>query len=151
MDIIHVYTDGASSGNPGPAGSAALVVGKSLIVQPLYVATNNVAEIWAIYLALSHVEHGSSVVIHTDSRFAIGMLSKGWRTQHNEIARCVSLINQEIALNDLVVSFQHIKGHNGDRYNGIVDQTAWAFSQREKKAQAEGRTLAKISPIVFPA
>lgn len=148
--IIHAYTDGASSGNPGPAASACLIVGDRLLVQPLYVATNNVAELWAIYMALAHVEDNSIVLVHTDSQFSIGMLTKGWRTQHHEIARCVSCIKQEIALGNLVVSFQHVRGHSSNRYNNIADQAAWTFSQREKNAQAAGHTLdARI--MTFPA
>lgn len=142
MKTIHAYTDGASSGNPGPSASACLLVGDRLFVQPLYVATNNVAELWAIYMALARVEDNAVVIIHTDSQFSIGMLTKGWRTQHNEIARCVSCIKKEIALGNLVVSFQHVRGHSSNRYNNIVDQAAWTFSQREKNAQAAGRSIA---------
>lgn len=132
---LEIYTDGASSGNPGPAGVACWVDGH-LHSYPISYATNNYAELAAIWLALTYVPKGSSVVVHSDSRFAIGMLTRNWRTQHHNIADIVSEIKQQIVIGNLVVSFQHVRGHSDNKLNNLVDNAAWVASQEEKRSQA---------------
>src|SRR5579883_755654 len=78
-DAWVAYTDGACSGNPGPAGSGVVLVepgGKMHEgLEYLGQATNNVAELTAILRALEWVPADApAVVVHTDSQYAIGVL-----------------------------------------------------------------------------
>jgi ribonuclease HI len=86
------YTDGAAKGNPGRAGSGARVelpdgrVGEAS--RALGIATNNVAELTAIELALDLLdEQGWSpqlpVALFTDSKYAHGVLALGWKVNAN--------------------------------------------------------------------
>jgi ribonuclease HI len=80
-DAIIAYADGACSGNPGPAGLGIVVVDgstKTEISEHLGQATNNIAELTAIERVLDAVtDKVRPLVIHTDSAYAIGVLSKG--------------------------------------------------------------------------
>lgn len=70
------YTDGACSGNPGPAGSGVVLIapgGKMHEgLEYLGEATNNVAELTAILRALEWIPaEAKAIVVHTDSQYAI--------------------------------------------------------------------------------
>ena len=76
------FTDGACSGNPGPAGSGVVLVapgGKMHEgLEYLGEATNNVAELTAILRALEWIPaDAGAIVVHTDSQYAIGVLPEG--------------------------------------------------------------------------
>jgi ribonuclease HI len=83
-----VYADGACSGNPGPAGLGIVLVGPDGTVvegfEYLGVATNNVAELTGVLRAAEIVPDGAAAVVHTDSQYAIGVLTKGWKAKANQ-------------------------------------------------------------------
>ncbi|MEM9695263.1 MAG: RNase H family protein, partial [Myxococcota bacterium] len=84
---IVAYTDGACSGNPGPAGlGVVLLFPDRRIEQSEYLgrATNNVAELTAIFRALAEVQPDQPLVIYTDSSYSIGVLRKGWKAKANQ-------------------------------------------------------------------
>ena len=83
-----VYADGACSGNPGPAGLGIVLVGPDGTVAEGYeylgVATNNIAELTGILRAAEIVPDGEPAVVHTDSQYSIGVLTKGWKAKANQ-------------------------------------------------------------------
>ena len=83
-----VYADGACSGNPGPAGLGIVLVGPDGKVaegfEYLGIATNNVAELTGILRAAEIVPDGAAAVVHTDSQYSIGVLTKGWKAKANQ-------------------------------------------------------------------
>ena len=83
-----VYADGACSGNPGPAGLGIVLVGPDGKIAEGYeylgVGTNNVAELTGILRAAEIVPDGAAAVVHTDSQYAIGVLTKGWKAKANK-------------------------------------------------------------------
>lgn len=87
-DTIVVYTDGASSGNPGPAGAGALLIWRERrreLSRYLGETTNNVAELTAVLDALRAIKRpGLPVRIHTDSTYVIGVLVDGNRVKANQ-------------------------------------------------------------------
>ena len=87
-----VFTDGASRGNPGAAGSGAVVQlpdGRRLEASwSLGVATNNVAELSAVKVALdlldrAALEPDAPVAVLTDSDYTAGVLTRGWKAKAN--------------------------------------------------------------------
>lgn len=89
---IVAFSDGACTGNPGPAGSGAVVKlpdGRTLErSRALGQATNNVGELTAIVLALELLEEAgiaadAPTALFTDSQYAIGVLQKGWKPKAN--------------------------------------------------------------------
>src|SRR6185369_11400278 len=83
-----VYADGACSGNPGPAGLGIVVVSPDGTriegYEYLGHATNNVAELTAILRAAEIVPIEAAAVVHTDSQYSIGVLTKGWKAKANQ-------------------------------------------------------------------
>ncbi|MFH1154623.1 MAG: ribonuclease H [Pseudomonadota bacterium] len=122
---VHIFTDGASLGNPGPAGIGVLLIyGKheKEISEPIGITTNNVAELTAILRALQELKRRDlPVLIHSDSSYCIGLLDKGWKPQAN-----LELINK---IKNLMTEFQSlafikVKGHSGIDGNEKADTLA---------------------------
>lgn len=119
------YTDGACTGNPGPAGSGWIVVGPDGKTEEGFAwlgeATNNVAELTAIQRAVAKIPHEVPVVVHTDSQYAIGVLSKGWKAKANGelIAQIRALLKEHGA-----VRFVYVRGHVGIPLNERADELA---------------------------
>jgi ribonuclease HI len=123
-DII-VYTDGACTGNPGPAGIGVVVLrGRSRIElsEFLGVGTNNIAELTAILRGVEEAgDDRERLVVHTDSQYAIGMLSKGWKAKAN--VELIEKIRARIRGRG-GVSFVYVPGHAGVPLNERCDELA---------------------------
>jgi len=124
-DAICIYTDGASSGNPGPAGIGVLLCYErhtKEISKYIGIATNNIAELEAIRIGLLEVKNTHLPVnVFTDSNYAYGVLAKGWKAKKN-----TELVDQ---IKKIVDGFDHItflkvKGHSGHAENERADTLA---------------------------
>ena len=139
-DAWQAFTDGACSGNPGPAGSGVVIVAPGGKLHEgfdfLGEATNNIAELTAILRALEWIPAGASaIVVHTDSKYAIGVLSKGWKAKVNPelVAKARRLVEQRGA------RLEYVPGHSGVPLNERADQLA-------REAIASRRTRAAQIP-----
>ena len=122
---ILIFTDGASSGNPGPAGiGVVLRFGKyeKEIAEYIGLATNNVAELKAIEAGLLAVKKSDLPVrIFTDSRYAYGVLALGWKAKANqELVQSIKKTMKKFKNLKLV----QIRGHAGDEGNERADSLA---------------------------
>jgi ribonuclease HI len=87
---VDIYCDGASRGNPGPAGAGALLLetgsGKTLarLCKPLGRATNNEAEYAALLLGLNEAQRmeAARVAVYADSELVIKQLNGVYRVKH---------------------------------------------------------------------
>ncbi|MFO7964552.1 MAG: ribonuclease H [Desulfobacterales bacterium] len=124
-NTIFVYTDGASSGNPGPSGIGVLLKYKGrekYISKYIGNATNNIAELEAIKAGLSEIKNKAIPVrVYTDSTYAVGVLALGWKPRKN-VRLVQSLKDLIAAYND--IAFVKVKGHAGHRENEIADRLA---------------------------
>jgi len=130
--VIHVYTDGACSGNPGPSGIGVLLrygIHEKEISTYIGIATNNIAELEAIRTGLSLIRNTNlTVCVYTDSSYALGLLAKGWKAKKNQ--ELVAGIRKMVsAFKD--ISFVKVKGHSGDEGNERVDKLATDAIARE--------------------
>lgn len=124
-EAVCVYTDGACSGNPGPAGIGIVLryQGKSREIS-LYLgqATNNIAELEAIRVGLTAIKNRNlPVILFTDSNYAFGLLTRGWKAKLNtalveEIRGLASTFKR--------LQFVKVKGHAGHPDNERADRLA---------------------------
>jgi ribonuclease HI len=132
-DAIHVWTDGACSGNPGPAGLGVVIVGdgpgQREISEYLGEATNNIAELTAILRGLQAIrERTRPVIVYSDSAYSIGLLSQNWKAKKNvELVQELRAVCREFPS----LRFEKVLAHSGIALNERVDQLATgAISRR---------------------
>jgi ribonuclease HI len=119
---IRIYTDGASSGNPGPSGIGILMIygeNRKEISSFIGKATNNIAELTAVKVALQTIKTVALPVrIFSDSTYVIGVLTKNWKAQANQelIAEIKKLMKK---FPD--IAFIKLKGHAGIKENEVAD------------------------------
>ncbi|HHN65147.1 MAG TPA: ribonuclease HI family protein [Nitrospirae bacterium] len=82
-----IYTDGASSGNPGPAGIGVVIEidgQKKTLSEYIGETTNNVAEYTALVraLQLAHQRRVGSVEVFTDSELLVKQLNGQYRVRN---------------------------------------------------------------------
>ncbi len=132
-EAIHIYTDGACSGNPGPAGiGVVLVCGGRRREISAYIgeATNNIAELTAIRTGLAAVRDKSRpVVLYTDSHYAYGVLTLGWKAEKNRAL--IAAIRKEMQAFPRLTLVK-VPGHRGVAENELADRLA-VRAIRERK------------------
>ena len=124
-DAIHVWTDGACTGNPGPAGLGVVIVDGTQhteISEYLGEGTNNIAELMAILRGLERVpDKARPTVVYSDSQYSIGLLTLGWKAKKN-----IELVEELRELCRLFKDLRFVKvaGHAGIPLNERVDELA---------------------------
>ncbi len=121
-NCIKIYTDGASSGNPGPSGIGILFIyGENTKEISRYIgkATNNIAELSAIKVALQELKRADlPICIFSDSSYSIGVLTKSWKpTKNRELVMEIKELMGKFS--DL--TFIKVKGHSGIKENEVAD------------------------------
>jgi ribonuclease HI len=124
-DTICIYTDGASSGNPGPSGVGVVMRfgnHEKEISKFIGTATNNIAELKAIQTGLLAVKNTKYPVrVYTDSNYAYGVLSLGWKSKKN--TEIVASIKKTMSKFKNLTFFK-VKGHAGNKDNERADYLA---------------------------
>ncbi|MGB5093296.1 MAG: ribonuclease HI [Parvibaculum sp.] len=135
-DTIHIYTDGACSGNPGPGGWGALLIYKDRekeICGGEALTTNNRMELMAAIQALEALKRAAPVRLHTDSVYLRDGITKwihnwkrnGWRTADRKPVKNAELWQRlELALASHDISWHWVKGHSGHPENERADALA---------------------------
>ena len=130
---ICIFSDGASSGNPGPSGIGILLrfgEHEKEISEYIGMATNNIAELKAIQAGLQAIKNTDLPVrLFTDSNYAYGVLALGWKVRANRemVESIKKLMAQFIDLKILKV-----KGHAGDEGNERADFLATSAIKHAK-------------------
>lgn len=134
-NMIEIYTDGASSGNPGPGGYGVILrSGKHYkeLSEGFRKTTNNRMELLAVIKALEVLKSpGQTVVIYSDSKYVIDAIDKkwvyGWLQKGFKDKK-----NKDLWLRYLDISKQHnikfiwVRGHAGHKENERCDELAVA-------------------------
>jgi ribonuclease HI len=84
-----IYTDGASKGNPGPAGAGVYILETGKILRKfLGIATNNEAEYQALIIALKYAirKKKYKVQVRSDSLLLVKQVNGDWATHSVELA-----------------------------------------------------------------
>lgn len=130
------FTDGAysSSRDQGGVGIVILKDGKEVLrYSNMYKkTTNNQMELGAIIIALRMIKGKiNSLTVCSDSQYCIGCAVQGWKRKKNKIM-WKEFDKQYERVKKLCpdIRFIHVKGHDGNKHNEIVDKLAVTASQR---------------------
>ncbi len=133
---IHIYTDGACSGNPGPGGWGALLLSRGREREMSggeAATTNNRMEMMAAIQALEALKGPSAVHLHTDSTYLRNGITqwihawkaRGWRTADRKPVKNVDLWRRlEAAASTHDIKWRWVKGHSGHPENERADALA---------------------------
>jgi len=133
---IKIYTDGACTGNPGPAGCGAVIIypdGREFHLSQ-YLGdnlTNNIAELNGILLSVQSLKNVSKEIpieIYSDSQYSIGVLTKTNAKKNKELVQKTK--NELSKFNN--VKFFKVKAHATDHYNNLADRLATDSIRKHK-------------------
>lgn len=132
----YIYTDGAFSIKRSSGGWSLVEVKNNNILyytsNKVDNTTNNRMELIAVIRALYHClkQHIDNCVILSDSMYVIGCGALGWKRNKNlDLWNIFDKLLLKIKNKKYNIQFIHVKGHNGEKYNEIVDKLAVAASQ----------------------
>ena len=132
---IFLYTDGASSGNPGPGGYGVVLKCAGIekeMSEGFSLTTNNRMELLAVIKGLEAIRwENAEVHVYSDSSYVVNAINKGWlenwrrkgfaKVKNPDLwMRLVPLLGRHR------VSFHWIKGHAGHPENERCDALAVA-------------------------
>jgi len=148
MGKILIFSDGASKGNPGPGGWAAIVVSKERVVElggREKHTTNNRMELRAAIegLRACNTEASGERIVYTDSSYVINGITKwvhGWKKNGWKTKEKKNVVNQDLwqALDATAgasgseIIWQYVGGHVGIAGNERVDSIASDFADDKK-------------------
>ncbi|MEH0157757.1 ribonuclease HI [Limibacter armeniacum] len=134
--MIIAYTDGASTGNPGPGGYGVVLISpahnnyRKEISEGFRLTTNNRMELLAVIVALETLTYpGQDITIYSDSSYVVntvekkwlwGWLKKGFQGKKNEDLwrRFLNIYPKHN------VTLKWVKGHAGIPENERCDELA---------------------------
>ncbi len=133
---VHIYTDGACKGNPGPGGWGVLLrfgdQEKELFGGEEQ-TTNNRMELLAVIRALQALTRRCSAAVYTDSQYVQkgisewlpGWKRRGWKTADKKPVKNADLWRElEAAVAGHDVTWHWVRGHDGHAGNERADQLA---------------------------
>lgn len=121
---IHLYTDGAASGNPGPGGWGAVLCCGDLRKEMsggFCLTTNNRMELLAVIKGLEAIRwQGAEVEVWSDSQYVVNTITQGWKRKKNgDLWERFDVLARSFKL-----QFHWIKGHAGHPENERCDRLA---------------------------
>ena len=138
--MIEIYTDGASSGNPGPGGYGAILRSGNHykeLSEGFRKTTNNRMELLAVIKALEALKSpNQTVIIYSDSKYVIDAIDKRWVYSWLQKG-FKDKKNKDLWLRYLDISKQHnikfiwVRGHAGHKENERCDELAVAASKQK--------------------
>jgi ribonuclease HI len=135
-NVVHLFTDGACSGNPGPGGWGAILRWRGQEKELSGAepdTTNNRMELFAAIAGLEALKRPARVRIHTDSMYLKDGITKwihawkakGWKTADKKPVKNVDLWQRlESAIEHHDVSWHWVRGHSGHVENERADEIA---------------------------
>ena len=145
MKTVTIYTDGACSGNPGPGGWGAILEYQGVereLSGGEEKTTNNRMELTAVLQALQCLKQPCIVELHSDSKYVIDALQKGWaigwRSRGWRKADKKPALNPDLWAALLAECEKHemhyhwVKGHADNPKNNRCDELAVAAYQKWK-------------------
>jgi ribonuclease HI len=149
---VAIYTDGGSSGNPGPGGYGVIQIYNGKIKERtggFRFTTNNRMELMGVIVALRELEYRElPVTVYTDSSYVVNGITKGWAKKWRSNKWIKS--DKQPAVNpdlwgelldlaaELDVTFVWVKGHAGNTYNERCDELAVSSAKQKGLPEDKG-------------
>ena len=136
LTLVHIATDGACKGNPGPGGWGAVIRAgdkEKELSGGEKLTTNNRMELTAAIKALEALKRPCRVVLSTDSRYVMdgltkwlpGWLRNGWKTAAKQPVKNADLWQELVAASaPHRIRWEWVKGHAGHPENERADKLA---------------------------
>ena len=135
-NIVHIFTDGACKGNPGPGGWGAIMkYGDHVKELNGYSSktTNNIMEITAVIEALKSLTRPCAIILTTDSNYVKNGITqwihnwkkKDWKTANKKPVKnkeCWLQLDVEVQRHQ--IEWKWVKGHSGHPENERADELA---------------------------
>ena len=135
-NIVHIFTDGACKGNPGPGGWGAIMkYGDHVKELNGYSSktTNNIMELTAVIEALKSLTRPCTIILTTDSNYVKDGITqwihnwkkKGWKTANKKPVKnkeCWLQLDVEVQRHQ--IEWKWVKGHSGHPENERADELA---------------------------
>ena len=135
-NIVHIYTDGACKGNPGPGGWGAVLKYQNNMKEIKGFApttTNNIMELTAVIEALRSLTRPCEIIITTDSSYVKDGITewihqwkkKKWKTANKKPVKNKELwqeLEKETYRHE--IKWEWVRGHSGHPENERADELA---------------------------
>lgn len=151
MKQVVIHTDGAAKGNPGRGGFGVVLehdARRREISDGFERTTNNRMELLAAIRGLEALKQPCRVTLHSDSRYLIDAMSKGWlrgwKARGWSRAKGQHLKNADLwkrlaaAATRHEVEWRWVKGHAGHKENECCDDLADAAAGADELAIDHG-------------
>ncbi|MDR2813833.1 MAG: ribonuclease HI [Prevotellaceae bacterium] len=136
MAKVVIYTDGSSSGNPGPGGYGVVLISgvhRKELSQGYTLTTNNRMELMAVIAGLEALKtDGCEVTVYSDSKYVVDAVEKRWVFGWAATPDFKGKKNPDLwsrflkAYRRHTVRFVWIKGHDDNPHNERCDRLAVA-------------------------
>ena len=147
-NIITMYTDGSSRGNPGPGGYGTILMAGSHhkeLSQGYRLTTNNRMELMAVIAGLQALKRdGMQITVYSDSQYIVKAIEQGWLKtwiatdfkggkKNKDLWTLYFRLAQKHKLR-----FVWVKGHADNPYNNRCDQLATAAADGKNLLPDQG-------------
>jgi ribonuclease HI len=133
-NLINVYTDGSSRGNPGPGGYGAILIWgkiKKELSQGYRLTTNNRMELMAVIAALEALKKNDlELIIYSDSNYVVKAVMQGWLNKWIKTNFKGGIKNRDLWMKYFelqkkhTIHFKWVKGHADNEFNNRCDELA---------------------------
>ena len=147
-DIIKIYTDGASRGNPGRGGYGVVLLWgkhKKELSQGYKLTTNNRMELMAVIAALEALKKNNlDLIIYSDSNYVVKAVMEGWLKKWIKTNFKGNIKNRDLweRYDELSknhnIQFKWVKGHAENKWNNRCDELATAAADSKNLLEDTG-------------
>ena len=135
-NVVHIFTDGACKGNPGPGGWGAIMkYGDHIKELNGYSSktTNNIMELTAVNEALKSLTRPCTIILTTDSNYVKNGITqwihnwkkKGWKTANKKPVKNKEFwLQLDVEIQRHQIEWKWVKGHSGHPENERADELA---------------------------
>jgi len=131
-NLITIYSDGGSRGNPGPSASAFVVMkdGEVFYKESEYLgkSTNNLAEYNAVFIAVRWLSKNASIISQDrvdyflDSQLAVNQLNGNYKVKNRNIEKYFNRIKSVEKTLPFKVSYKHIRRVKNKIADALVNE-----------------------------